>query len=85
MTFHRPPNGVCEGCVLGNIIKSPFLRTKRASQPLALIRSDICGPMTTHFLKEAKYFLTFIDDFSCFLWIYTIQSKDESFEENSKH
>jgi transposase InsO family protein len=25
----------------------------------------------------AKYFLTFIDDFSRFLWIYTIQSKDE--------
>jgi hypothetical protein len=34
--------------------------------------------MTTP-LGGSKYFLTFIDDFSCFLWIYTIQSKDEVF------
>jgi hypothetical protein len=24
----EPPSGVCEGCVLGNTIESPFLRTK---------------------------------------------------------
>jgi transposase InsO family protein len=35
--------------------------------------------MTTYSLGGAKYFLIFIDDFSCFLGIYTIRSKDEVF------
>jgi hypothetical protein len=30
-------------------------------------------------LVGAKYFLTFIDDYSQFLWVYTIKSKDEVF------
>jgi transposase InsO family protein len=52
---------------------------RQASQPLALIHSDICGPMATSSIGGAKYFLTFIDDFSHFLWVYTIKSKDEVF------
>ncbi|KAI5352878.1 hypothetical protein L3X38_005770 [Prunus dulcis] len=40
---------VCEGCVLGKQSREAFLReaTTRASTPLELIHSDICGPMQT--------------------------------------
>jgi hypothetical protein len=58
----------------------PKSLARQASHPLELVHSDICGPMTTP-LGGAKYLLTFIDDFSHFLWIYTIQSKDEALEE----
>lgn len=35
--------------------------------------------MATSPLRGAKYFLTFIDDFSLFLWVHTTKSKDEMF------
>jgi hypothetical protein len=35
--------------------------------------------MATPSIGGAKYFLTFIDDFSRFLWVYTIKSKDKVF------
>ena len=39
--------GVCEGCVLGKQCREAFPReaTTRASTPLELIHTDICGPM----------------------------------------
>lgn len=31
---------------------------------LNLVHSDICGPMNVESLRESRYFVTFIDDFS---------------------
>jgi hypothetical protein len=77
----NPPSGVCEGCVMGKHHRESFPKdnSRWASKPLELIHNDICGPMATSSLGGAKYFLTFIDDFSWFLWVYTIKSKDEVF------
>jgi hypothetical protein len=64
---------------MGKYHQNSFRKDKasQASQPLALIGSDVCGPTATYFIGAAKYLLTFIDDFSHFLWVYTIKSKDE--------
>jgi hypothetical protein len=77
----EPPNIVYEECLIGKHHQESFPKDKamRASQPLVLVHSDMCGPMVTSSIGVAKSFLTFIDDFSCFLWIYTIKSKDEVF------
>jgi hypothetical protein len=75
----EPPSGVCEGCILGEHHQESFLKERHVSQPLAMVHSDICGPMTTQSLGGAKYFLTFTDDFSCLTWIYIVQSKDDVF------
>jgi len=45
-----------------------------------LVYSDICETITTHSLGGDKYFITFIDDFSCLFWTYAIQSNDKSLE-----
>jgi hypothetical protein len=72
------PSGVCEGCMLGEHQHEYSLKDLgQASHPLELGHSDICEPMTTPSLGGAKYLLTFIDDCSRFLWMYTIQSKHE--------
>jgi hypothetical protein len=53
---------------------------RRASEPLALIHTNICGSMATSSIGGAKYFLTFINDFfRLSLGIFKIRSKDEVF------
>lgn len=71
-------NEPCETCVTGKQARFPFRTSKyRASEPLELVHSDICGPMETPSLGGNKYFLTFIDDFSRYTFVYFLKGKDE--------
>ncbi|KAI5336087.1 hypothetical protein L3X38_026221 [Prunus dulcis] len=72
---------VCEGCVLGKQCRETFPRaaTTRASTPLELIHSDICGPMQIVTKASNRYFLTFIDDCTRMCWIYFLRYKSEAF------
>jgi transposase InsO family protein len=44
-----------------------------------IIYSDVWGvaPVVSH--AHYKYFVTFIDDFSCFTWVYFLRAKGEVF------
>ena len=53
---------------------------KRNCDVLELVHSDVCGPMSTPSLGGSRYFLTFIDDKTRFVWVYFLKSKDEVFE-----
>ena len=44
-----------------------------------MIHSDVCGPMPMRSLSGSQYFVTFIDDATCKVWVYTIKSKDQTF------
>jgi len=35
----------CESCLAGKATAKPFGKASRASNPLELVHSDICGPM----------------------------------------
>ena len=52
---------------------------EKERQSLELIHSDVCGPMPTRSLGGSQYFVTFIDDATCKVWVYTIKSKDNTF------
>ncbi|CAL9001533.1 unnamed protein product [Prunus brigantina] len=71
--------GVCEGCVLSKQCREAFPReaTIRASTPLELIHSDVCGPMQTTTKAGNRYFLTFIDDCTRMCWVYFLRHKSE--------
>ena len=61
--------------------KSPFTgKGERTSGLLELIHSDVCGPMTTHVRGGFLYFITFIDDYSQFGYVYLMKYKSEAFE-----
>jgi hypothetical protein len=47
--------------------------------PLELIGSDICGTAPTYVGKN-NYYVSFIDDFSKFTWIYLLKHKSEVFQ-----
>ena len=73
--------GTCESCLTGKMTKSPFKKKgERASSLLELIHSDVCGPMSKSARDGYRYFITFIDDYSRYGYVYLMKHKSESFE-----
>lgn len=74
-------NQDCEACALGKHSRSSFPKGKawRASQPLELVHTDVCGPMRMLSIGESKYILTFIDDFSRKAWVYFLNDNSQVF------
>ena len=72
----------CESCVEGKHHRGHFPTSggKRAKEPLDLVHSDVCGKMNAESLSGAQYFLTFIDDKTCYVWVYVLKRKDQVFE-----
>lgn len=55
----------CTTCLEGKQARLPFGNAgSRASQPLQLIHSDLCGPMENISLGSMRYFITFVDDYT---------------------
>jgi transposase InsO family protein len=73
---------VCEGCIEGKQHRKPFPSDggMRATKPLKIVHSDVCGPMRTTSLGGARYFVTYIDDFSRKECVYLLKSKGECLE-----
>jgi hypothetical protein len=74
--------GVCEGCVIGKHPQEKFKKGKvhRTSSPLDLIHSDLMGPFPHPSINKARYVLTFLDDYSCYTWVFFLEQKSEVFE-----
>ena len=71
----------CGSCVSGKMKKKPFLhKTKRASDLLGIIHTDVCGPLRHVSRQGANYFITFTDDFSRYGYVYLLKHKHEVFE-----
>ena len=71
---------VCEHCLAGKSTRLPFGKAKRASSPLQLIHSDICGLINVRARHGGNYFITFIDDFTRFGHVYLISYKSEALD-----
>ena len=52
----------------------------RAKEVLDLVHIDLCGPMSTSARGGYEYFITFIDDYSRYGYIYLMRHKSEAFE-----
>ena len=72
----------CEACVKGKMFRKPFkpMGEIRSTRKLELVHSDVCGPMQTESFGGAKYFVTFIDDYSRCCAVYFLKHKHEVFE-----
>jgi transposase InsO family protein len=69
----------CTHCLAGKQNRVSFKSSPSTRKPgiLDLVHSDVCGPMKTRTLGGCLYFVTFIDDHSRKLWVYTLKSKDQ--------
>ncbi len=72
----------CVGCIYGKGHQAPIPKksTSPSSAQLELVHSDVLGPVDVPSLGGSRYFITFIDDFSKWTTIFTMQNKSDSFE-----
>ncbi|MCO5568549.1 hypothetical protein L7F22_022248 [Adiantum nelumboides] len=72
---------ITTGCVLQKMHRFAFSQDGyvRATRKLQLVHSDVCGPMRTSSVGNILYFVTFIDDFSRFCWVYPLKAKSDVF------
>lgn len=74
------PDTKCTVCVKGKHSRAPFNEPgTRANKQLELVHTDVCGPMLVKSLGGARYFVSFIDDFSRKVHIYILKTKAEGF------
>jgi histone deacetylase 1/2 len=71
---------VCDSCQLAKSHQLPYpISTSRSTVPLEHIFSDVWGPAPLSAGKHS-YYVSFIDDFSKFTWIYLLKSRADVYQ-----
>lgn len=72
----------CETCIKGKMTRLPFPECSglRTNDLLEIVHSDVCGPMKEETIAGSRYFITFVDDFSKYCYIYFMKNKSEALE-----
>lgn len=71
------PSSRCEICVQAKFTRKPFKSVNRSTSALQLVHSDVCDSNRIPTRGGNKYFVTFIDDYSKFCYVYLLKTKDE--------
>ena len=69
---------ICVDCIKGKQTKHTKKGATRSNELLEIIHTDICGPLNIPCLSGEKYFITFIDDFSRYGYVYLIHEKSQA-------
>ena len=68
--------GICVDCIKGKHTKhTSKKKTTRSTQLNEIIHTGIFEPHEVLFVDKEKYFITFIDDFSRYGYIYLLHKK----------
>ena len=79
LKFSIQSNNTCPICPLAKQHRLPFSTSEISSKkPFDLIHCDIWGRYKYSSLSGAHYFLTIVDDYTCFTWIFLMKHKDEA-------
>lgn len=72
---------ICAGCQYGKAHQLPYEDSEfKSKMPLELVHSDVFGPVKQASVSGMKYMITFIDDFSRFVWVDFMKEKSEAFD-----
>lgn len=73
-------DGVCTNCLMAKQTRKSFptQTNYRAKLALELVHADLCGPISPATTGENRYFLLLIDDYSRWMWVYMLKSKDQA-------
>jgi hypothetical protein len=73
-------SSVCDSCLKAKSHQLPYpISTSVSQAPLDLIFSDVWGPAPTS-VGRYTYYVSFIDDYSKYTWIYLIKKKSDVFQ-----
>ena len=71
---------VCESYLEGKMTKRPFsAKGERSKEPLQLVHSNVYDPLSVQARGGYEYFVTFIDDYSRYGYVYLMHKKSETF------
>jgi hypothetical protein len=71
---------ICDACQQGKSHQLPFSESSRVvKHPLELVFSDVWGPAQTS-VNGHNYYISFIDAYSRFTWLYLIKHKSDVFD-----
>jgi hypothetical protein len=65
-------------CIKGKYVKKIKKDTKRSATTLEIIHTDICGPFPVKSVDGYDLFITFIDDYSRYGYIYPIKERSKA-------
>ena len=65
-------------CIKGKQTNHNKKGATRSNQLLEIIYTDICGPFDVPYFNGEKYFITFIDDFSRYRYVYLLKEKSQA-------
>jgi transposase InsO family protein len=71
---------ICVNCIKGKQTNTRRFVANKTMDILELIHTDICGPFPTVAWNGQQYFITFIDDFSRYGYVYLISEKSQSLD-----
>lgn len=78
----KHPTQVCDRCLVGKQARQPLPKERLwwVSRPLELIHADLYGQIAPQTLVNNRYFMLIIDDFSQYMSIQRLKTKDEAFQ-----
>lgn len=72
---------ICESCLAGKQYRVAVLKVTlyHAQVPFALVHSDVHGPLLVHSRHHHRYWITFIDDATCYWAVMPLKDKSGAF------
>ena len=70
----------CIDCIKGKYVKKIKKDDKRSAGILEIVYTDICGPFPMKSVDGYDSFITFIDDYSHFGYIYPIKKRSKALD-----
>ncbi|CAL9016186.1 unnamed protein product [Prunus brigantina] len=73
-------NPLCSACLQGKMHRLPFpIRHSRSENPFHTVHSDVWGPSHYKSIEGYRYFVSFLDECTGYLWVYPLFNKSEVF------
>jgi transposase InsO family protein len=71
----------CSGCKLAKMSALPFNRSSSVStSPFQLVHTDLWGPSPIATKGGSLYYVSFVDDYSRFTWVYLLTHKSDFYQ-----
>jgi hypothetical protein len=70
--------GTCVDCIKGKQTNKTTKGARLNYEILEIIHTDICGPFCTPCLNGQRYFISFIDDHTQYMYLYFLTDKAEA-------
>ena len=71
---------ICDACEFAKHTRVPYPSLGLISnKPFDVIHTDVWGPCEVHSISGHRWFVTFIDGFSMYTWLYLLKHKSDVF------